>query len=301
MNIALPKSTAVFEVGYFAELSSPLGLSGKSSFVFSVTAELAHDAHLKSLYKLELLAQLVNGVQSQSMSEAIQQPTIDGFVTLWTIDLNHVGMGILRFTNTLGKNGQPVKFGGETYFPVPIKAEGFGKVMIGSQSRPTITISAQSLEITSLLIADEGLQGATVTRTRTLARFLDDGEEPNADAHLPTEIYIIDRASEWVAGDYVVEELVNALDLENSYFPKMVMQKNYCQFVYRTWDSKTGKFKYSDFATCPYVGDLCFNKINQTSTEFEDACSKTLAGCRLRFGQNATLPFFGFPAIAEAN
>lgn len=299
MNIPLPKSTAVFEIGYFAELSSPLGLSGKSSFVFSGTAELAHDAHLKSHYKLELRAQLANGVQSQSMSEAIQQPIVDGFVTLWTIDLNHVGMGILRFTNTLGKNGHPVSFGGEKYFPVPIKAEGFNKITSGSQSRPTITISAQSLEITALLVADDGLQGATVTRTRTLARFLDDGEEPNGDAHLPTEMYIIDRASEWIAGDYVVEELVNALDLENSYFPKMVIQKNYCQFIYRKWDSKDGKFIYSEFAQCPYVGELCFNRQNNPCDKFEDACSKNLTGCRLRFGQNATLPFFGFPAIAE--
>ena len=301
MNIPLPKSTAVFEVGYFAELSSPLGLKGTARLELSGTAELAQDANLKGFVTLELRGQIANGIQPQELSEALQQPTIDGFVTLWTIDLNHVGMGILRFTNTLGKNGQPVSFGGEKYFPVPIKADGFNKITSGSQSRPTITISAQSLEITALLVADDGLQGATVTRTRTLASFLDDGEEPNGDAHLPTELYIIDRASEWIAGDYVVEELVNALDLENSYFPKMVMQKNYCQFIYRKWDSKDGKFMYSDFATCPYAGDICFNRQNNPCDKFEDACSKTLTGCRLRFGQNATLPFFGFPAIAEAN
>lgn len=300
MNIALPKSKAVFEIGYLAELSSPLGLKGTAGLVFSGSAELAQDANLQSVLKIELRGQILNGVQSQSMSEALQQPVIDGFITLWTIDLNHVGMGILRFTNTLGNNNQPVKFGGETYFPVPIKADGFGKITSGSQSRPTITISAQSLEITALLVADDGLQGSKVTRTRTLARFLDDGEEPNADAHLPTEVYIIDRASEWVAGDYVVEELVNALDLENSYFPKMVMQKNYCQFVYRTWDSKTGKFIYSDFAPCPYVGSKYFDRENKPCDKFEDNCSKTLTGCQSRFGKNATLPFFGFPAIANA-
>ena len=297
----MPLSVGNVSVKALAKLSSPLGLASKSRIIFRSYAELIRNISLGSnSVKFKIKGQVANGVQPQTLTEALQRPAVDGFITLWTIDLTHLDLGILRFTPTLGKNGKPISFGGNIYLPFPIKADGFDRSTSGSNARPTLTISAKSLEITALLVGSVGLKGAKVTRTRTLARFLDDGEEPNKDAHLPTEIYIINRASDWVAGDYVVEELVNALDLENSYFPKLVMQKNYCQFIYRKFDIETGKFIYSKFAQCPYTGNRYFNRENKSCDNIEDNCSKTLNGCRARFGLNSTLPFLGFPAIGYA-
>lgn len=298
MNISMPFSSGSLEFEYRAELSSPLQLKSSAEFEFLYSAELAKDVCLNSRLNMELYGIVKNGILPQELTEALQQPTID-YIELWSVDLSRLGIGHLNFTNTVSKNGKPVKFGGVDYYPMPIQADGFEKVTSGSNPRPTITVSAKSLEITALLIVDDGLKGSNITRIRTLARFLDDGEEPNPDMHLPEEIYKINRASEWQAGVYVKFELVNALDLENSYFPSKVMQKSYCQYIYRRFNIEKGDFDYSNYNACPYAGSLYFDKMNNPCDKYNDICSKTLDGCRSRFGKNAVLPIFCFPAIAD--
>ena len=79
-------------------------------------------------------------------------------------------------TNRVG-NGDII-WAGNTYVKMPIQAEGFA-FQKGQLPRPTLTISNALGTITAILLnvnsvtTGNDLTGATVTRIRTLARYLD--------------------------------------------------------------------------------------------------------------------------------
>ena len=51
---------------------------------------------------------------------------------------------------------------------------------------------------------------------------------------------------------------------------------------------------------CGYAGGPVANyKNNPTSDPAQDQCSRTMTGCKKRFGEFGALPFGGFPAIAR--
>ena len=100
-----------------------------------------------------------------------------------------------------------IVFNNNTYTPMPIEAEGFA-FQKGQLPRPKIAISNATGLISSILLsvnettAGNDLTGATVTRIRTLAKFIDavnfaDGTNATADptAEFPQEVYSIDRKS----------------------------------------------------------------------------------------------------------
>ena len=110
--------------------------------------------------------------------------------------------------SSLKDNGEIV-WAGNSYQRFPIKAEGFA-FRKGQLPRPTLTVSNALGTITAILLsvntttAGNDLTGATVTRIRTLARFIDavnfPGDinpygTPDATAEFPQEIYKIDRKS----------------------------------------------------------------------------------------------------------
>ena len=79
-------------------------------------------------------------------------------------------------TNRVG-NGDII-WAGNTYIKMPIQAEGFAFTK-GQLPRPTLTVSNALGSITAILLnvnsvtTGNDLTGATVTRIRTLARYLD--------------------------------------------------------------------------------------------------------------------------------
>ena len=110
--------------------------------------------------------------------------------------------------SSLKDNGEIV-WAGNTYQRFPIKAEGFA-FRQGQLPRPTLTVSNALGTITAILAAvnattaGNDLTGATVTRIRTLARFIDAVNfpsnvnpygTPDPTAEFPQEIYKIDRKS----------------------------------------------------------------------------------------------------------
>tara|TARA_R100001440_G_scaffold27026_1_gene44482 strand:- start:171 stop:770 length:600 start_codon:yes stop_codon:yes gene_type:complete len=110
--------------------------------------------------------------------------------------------------SSLKDNGEIV-WAGNSYQRFPVQAEGFAFTK-GQLPRPTLTISNALGTITSILLAvnstttGNDLTGATVTRIRTLARFIDAVNfpgninpygTPDATAEFPQEIYKIDRKS----------------------------------------------------------------------------------------------------------
>jgi phage-related protein len=226
-------------------------------------------------------------------------------IELFTLELNEKQHGIVqtyRFhagTN-LVNNGQLV-WAGDTYLRFPIEADGFDYSGNGQLPRPTLRVSNILGTITAILLSlPDGLEGAKVTRIRTLARYLDAANFPAPDlllletgdaillenddnleletsistpdptAEFPREIYYIDRKVVETR-DVVEFELAAAFDLAGVRAPKRQCIANICQWEYKSTE-------------CSYTGGL-------------PTCDKTLDACKAHFGANAELPFGSYPGV----
>jgi|TARA_Y100000015_G_scaffold13128_1_gene12596 phage-related protein len=213
-----------------------------------------------------------------------------------------------------------IVFDTQVYSRVPIKADGFEYSNTGTLPRPTLTVSNLSSTITALLLlvnattAGNDLGGAEVRRIRTLAKYLDSenfGEPKNAitqgndslvtqgddnlefndvvvnatadpNARFPDERWFIDRKSSETR-DSVTFELASKFDLAGQKIPRRQVIANICQWKYRS-------------SECSYTGTDYYDvNGNEVSTEAQDVCGKRVASCKLRFGENAELPFGSFP------
>ena len=161
-------------------------------------------------------------------------------------------------SNTINNNFVDIKFGGQVYQQLPIKAEGFEYKGKGSLPRPTMVVSNLFNTITSILnevnteTTGNDLAGAKLTRIRTLERFIDaenfgtdtflldeddDGigmenddtlqreelgnpyQVPDATQRFPDEVFFVDRKVN--ENKEIVEfELCSALDLAGVRLPK---------------------------------------------------------------------------------
>jgi len=141
----------------------------------------------------------------------LQSINPSAIIELFTLQLStalHGANTIYRFHSgsNLNANGQIV-WNGNAYLRFPIQATGFA-FQKGQLPRPKITISNATGLISAILLSvnetttGNDLTGATVTRIRTLAKFIDavnfaDGTNATADpnAEFPQEIYVVDRKS----------------------------------------------------------------------------------------------------------
>ena len=159
--------------------------------------------------------------------QKINPSSIIELFTLQTDEQLHGSSQIYRFHNgtNLNNNGDII-WAGNQYFKMPIQAEGFA-FQKGQLPRPKLTVSNAKGNITAILLnvnnvtAGNDLTAATVTRIRTLARYIDAVNfpgsvnpfgTPDPTAEFPKEIYKIDRKS--AENREVVEfELAAAIDL----------------------------------------------------------------------------------------
>jgi len=176
-------------------------------------------------------------MSSTAIVSNLQNINPSAIIELFTLQLDNSLNGattVYRFHNgsSLKDNGEIV-WAGNTYQRFPIQAEGFqyGK---GQLPRPTLTVSNALGTITAILLnvnattTGNDLTGATVTRIRTLARFIDAVNfpsnvnpygTPDATAEFPQEIYKIDRkAAE--NREIVQFELASVFDLAGIRAPK---------------------------------------------------------------------------------
>jgi lambda family phage minor tail protein L len=119
-------------------------------------------------------------------------------------------------------NSGDIIWNGQVYLAFPIEATDFEYTGTGSLPRPKLRISNIFGTITDLMASlPSGLEGAKVTRIRTLARYIDGVNfpggtnpygSPDSTAEFPREIFYIDRkASE--NRDLIEFELAAAFDL----------------------------------------------------------------------------------------
>ena len=152
-------------------------------------------------------------MSSSAIVSNLQNTNPSAIIELFSLQLDnnlHGATTVYRFHagSSLKDNGEIV-WAGNSYQRFPIQAEGFA-FRKGMLPRPTLTVSNALGTITAILLtvntttAGNDLTGATVTRIRTLARFLDavnfPGDinpygTPDSTAEFPQEIYKIDRKS----------------------------------------------------------------------------------------------------------
>ena len=162
---------------------------------------------------------------------------------------------------------------------------------------------------TPILTLPDGLEGAKVTRIRTLGRYLEQaptdqllledgstmllessdflmletGAAAAATAEFPREIYYVDRKAAETR-DVIEFELASAFDLAGVRAPKRQCLTR-CQWKYRSPE-------------CGYIGSSYFDaKDNPVVNYSQDVCGKRINSCELRFGASSELPFGGYPGI----
>jgi lambda family phage minor tail protein L len=142
-------------------------------------------------------APIVSDLQKANPSAIIEMFTLTTDATL------HGSATTYRFHNgTNALSNADIIWAGNTYTKMPITAEGFA-YQRGQIPRPTLTVSNALGTITAILVVvnsvttGNDLTGATVTRIRTLARFLDNANftgntnpygTPDPTAEFPQEI-----------------------------------------------------------------------------------------------------------------
>jgi lambda family phage minor tail protein L len=177
----------------------------------------------------------------------LQKIAPSSIIELFELQLNtaqHGSNDLYRFHagTSMVSNGDLV-WNGNSYLRFPIQAEGFEYTGKGTLPRPTIRCSNILGTITAILAGlPSGLEGAKVTRIRTMARYIDAVNfpggtnpygTPDPTAEFPREVYYIDRKVAETR-DVVEWELASAFDLAGVRAPKRQCISNICQWVYKS-------------------------------------------------------------------
>lgn len=226
----------------------------------------------------------------------LQSIAPSAIIELFELQLNTAIQGtstLYRFhagVNLTGSNGDVV-WAGNAYNKFPIETDGFEYSGNGQLPRPKIRVSNILGTITAIILTTP-LEGAKVTRIRTMARYLDAVNfaggvnpygTPEPASEWLREIYYIDRKATETR-DVVEYELCAAFDLQGVRAPKRQCISNICQWVYRS-------------AECSYSGTNYFTENDVATTLANDVCGKKLSSCKARFGATAQLPFGSFPGV----
>ena len=181
-----------------------------------------------------------NNVQYVSFSSTfsdLQPINPSAIIELFTLQLDNTLHGantIYRFHagSNMNANGKIIWAGNE-YLRFPIQINGFA-FQNGKLPRPKLTVSNVTGLISAILLSvnettvGNDLTGATVTRIRTLAKYLDASNfvnntnpygTPDPTVEFPKEIYSIDRKATETR-EIVEFELASALDLAGITCPK---------------------------------------------------------------------------------
>jgi lambda family phage minor tail protein L len=223
-----------------------------------------------------------------SLQAELQELVPSALLELYVLDLTETGhQTVLRFYSGLDRNYGALQFRGYDYSPWPIKATGFAKSAKGPFPRPELTLSNVTGYISSLLPIYDDFVGAKVTRQRTVARYLDNGANPDPNAVLEDVFFVNQRKVE--TQEAVTFELVSSLDLGDKVLPGRIMVTT-CPSEYRgpecSWPG-TNPLKWYD------RDDV------QVFTQSADRCGRKISSCKKRFGANAELTYGGFPGMGR--
>jgi lambda family phage minor tail protein L len=210
----------------------------------------------------------------------------DAIISLFVLDLNPLGVSLVyRFCNWAQTAGNQVVFQAAAYPALPVEISGFEINSRGQNPQPSITLSNVFGLITSFTVSNDDLIGATITRKRTLAKYLDDKPTANPAMEFTPDTYTIWRKSQ-------ENELTIGFELRQfsdlgfkSKIPQRVIRKYNCVWQYRG-------------SECGFTGGAVADENDTPTTNLNlDRCGKRLSSCKLRFGAFNQLPFGAFPGV----
>lgn len=145
-----------------------------------------------------------------SFNGDVQQPTVQGLITLYELDARRLGADIYRFH---GHNDGVIRFRGQDYTPIAITSDGLEMRSDGKASTPSLSV-ADNLNgvqgaISALCRLYDDLAGAKLTITQTLAEYLTSADDAN---YRQQEWYIEQKTTENPMAGVVEFELSNPVD-----------------------------------------------------------------------------------------
>lgn len=258
--------------------------------------------------------------ETAQLSLEAMKPDPSGRILLITVDSSDFLSGdsaILRFHYTPIKHTpeeiiaagddmdklkpKSIWFDGEEYGLWPFRVEGI-TMTTEQQQMAKLSVANLSGFVSALCISPgaNDLVGAKVTITQTYVAFLDarnfaDGNSKADPKQKYSQTYLIDRKS-YVDGTMVTFELNNPMDFTGRMIPTRQITP-YCHWQMRGWYKKGFGFG------CTYDpaqnGDRMFDEDGNPVTDSAlDKCGGCASDCKIRFGENAELPFGGFAAVS---
>lgn len=235
----------------------------------------------------------------QKMTALLPKLEQGALIELWEIDLRHITAShdaemkgeLYRFHNGVSQGRANIWWQGQEYQAYPIKADGFEISGQGPSNRPTLTLSNLYGIVTGIAANFGQGIGAKVTRRLVYAQFLDARNFANGNAKADpmqesVSYYIIEQLKN-LDDEMAVFELALPAETDNARIPLLMITSDVCIWQYRS-------------AQCGYTGGAVADEYDKpTNDPKKDKCSHCIRGCKLRFGDNAILPFGGFPSTTQ--
>jgi lambda family phage minor tail protein L len=241
-------------------------------------------------------------IDSTSIAEDIQYLAPGSIIDLYELDATNLGASQKYYFTNNTDNGELVVFGGITYYPLDFEIEGLEISGAGQLPEPIIRLSNVNNSIGAAVIGLSDLVGASVTRRRTLTKYLDGETTADPTAQFPLESFVIDQKTAHNKR-FIEFKLVSFFDYQGIKIPKRQVLRDYCNFIYRYYDTNISDFDYSKVLGCPYVSETpgsFWDRDGIACAASADNCGKRLSDCVLRFpGNDTPIPFGGFPGVAK--
>jgi lambda family phage minor tail protein L len=174
---------------------------------------------------------------------------------------------------------------GNEYACWPYQLEGVEMDGTGSSPSPTLTVANLDGSISSLCLQLQNLFKARVTEHLTFEQYLDGGSDADPEMEYTQTWYITRKTSE--NKKTVAFELSSPADLTGQKLPRRQIY-SVCH-----WALNNG-YRGPD---CGWTGNIFFtDKGVPTDNPALDSCGGLCLDCKLRFGEEAELPFGGFIA-----
>lgn len=204
----------------------------------------------------------------------------DAEVVLYEFDLTIAGGGIIRLHNGMNEKHKNVVWKGHEYEAFPMQGEGFEFTVEGAAPTPTLTMSNLDGFVMGILNDLGDIRGSMITRRITSAKYLDEvnfiaGNKNASPFQEDLQYFVLDRVA---SQNREVITLELAIPTSTNRESGREVRAGVCQWAYRDGD-------------CGYAGGAVADIYDIATTDLKrDECSKSIQGCKARFGLTAVLP-----------